>query len=158
VKIDQATKRIPKLKEEVEQLEADIEKVNEGLNILPTEKDVEDKRKAWEQIVKQLNLLDHYRDNGLSFEMKRKLIRLFFDGTGPDGKKLGVYVRIHPPENGEKKPTFGYHAVGVFGDIYGAIKGDGAWWPKEGGEYAKAAIMDQLKSHSKQLRSFIESK
>ena len=46
----------------------------------------------------------------------------------------------------------------MFGDLYGVIGSDGTWWPKEGGEEAKAAIMGELDKHDKKPKSFVKGK
>jgi site-specific DNA recombinase len=150
----EALKRIPELTRQTEALEEDIKKVDCALSVLPTEAEVEAKRKGWESIVKHLNLLDRYKGNGLGYEMKRKLVRLFFNGSAPDGRKFGVYVHYHPPNDGQRKPTFSYSAYGVFGDLYGEMNGDGNWWPKEGGREANGAMIGELEKHHSKIKPF----
>ena len=108
-------KRLTELREQESKTQEQLEQVTDQLENVPTSDSV---RKAAKYVNVRIWALqsssNNYRD--MSWEEKRALLELVFDGTTPDGKRCGVYIRWKMADNG--KPMWRYSIRGAINEKF----------------------------------------
>lgn len=111
-----------KIKEDIKILEFKRDRLSNQLKVLPTLKEVEDKRKVLlKELTRRTN--ESYESSGLAFEslpfdQKKKLINDIFGGRDENDKKYGVYVK----PSGKRPRKYQFKAYGRIGNIYGSVE------------------------------------
>ena len=120
--------------------------ISNQLKVLPTLKEIEDKRKTLlTELTKRVE--ESYARSGLAFESlpfdeKKKLINELFGGRDENNNKYGVYVKLS--EGKPRKCQF--KAFGRIGDIFGSVK-------SHNGDYSSGAIPNKSRYISSRIES-----
>jgi len=116
---------IKDLEERRTSLKYRIDGIDDRLSSLPTKQEILTRRE-WMHQQLMMRVYESYFGSGhmladLSFEDKKKLLKLVFGGKDENGMRYGIYVKCL----GGKPKRYGFEAYGRLGNLDGWIQGNG---------------------------------
>ncbi len=113
--------KIVELEARSRNLKDDITSIEQQLSSLPSEQEIEGRRKKWAGLVQRIH--QSYLESGqafhdLPFEAQRQIIKLVFGGKDEEGRRYGIYIR----SLGGSPKRYWFEAYGKLGVIDGWLE------------------------------------
>ncbi len=119
---DQAQRNLKKLESRLANHKKELTAIDEQLLALPRESEIEAKRNSQDaQLVRRI--VESYISSGVAFndmpdDELQDLVNLVFGGTGPGGRRFGVYIKFL----GGNPHRYEFEAYGRLGTIWGHLQ------------------------------------